>query len=120
MQKTEGMLNSSRFIGLYEVAGDEFAFYTRAEGRFPKMSMRSKIKSRAINPGTLIHQVCNVSSQRQCWLDTFFYHESPHHKKENFSASEKDVINATDASIIDKEDPAFNSLTQALEVTPML
>ena len=81
--------------------------------------MKSNIKSCIINPRRPSQNICNNSSQQQCWVDKFFDHELPHHKKDENNASEKYVIDATDTSIIDVHYPVLVALTQALEVTPI-
>ena len=47
-----------------------------------------------------------------------FNYESPYHKKDENNLSEKYVAGATGMPIIDNDDMAFNSLTEALGVSP--
>ena len=141
------MLCPARFFGIAEDSGDEFTYYIRTESKYPRMLMRSNVKSRILNIGEKNERISNKSENFQFWLGKFVDGPSkPSHlqtkndvifppppgnsipdgpppsplvQAPEQNSIQNDAEQEMHVPIINQSDPDYDELKNALDVTPI-
>ena len=129
-KQPNNILKPARFLGIAETARDEFTYYIYTKYAKLKILIWSNIKSRYLNIGENNEFTSNDPAQFQFWLDQFIDGPKASSADDNnptlpkfgpsvLDPTNPDILNPENVQVIDPSDLTFDSLTEALNITPI-